>query len=931
MKIRARLQNAIDSSADPLLAHATITRIVEAHPSVADLLVDNELFRSALVAITCASRSLSAALISDTTLHTVLIDPVGILQEMEVAAYAASWASASTSALEQDEHLAAALRRWKRQCLLRIASRDLLGIADLPTVGRELAALAQACLAASLVVAQPEGPIAVIGMGKLGGGELNYSSDVDVLFIHEGDQPVGERTARELLAIMATPTPDGIVFRTDANLRPEGRAGPLSRSIESYAAYYERWAQTWEIQALIKARPIAGDTALAQRFTTMIEPFVWPEKLDPDAIREVRTMKARSEQELRKRGLDERELKRGRGGIRDIEFAVQLLQLVHGRHDPGIRSPNTLLALDQLIHGGYVGQREATSLQESYVFLRTVEHRLQLEDEAQVHTLPVDLTARTRLARVLGYRDQGVKSALELFETEHRRHQSFVRDAHEKLFFRPLLEAFAGTGPVAPGVANERLAALGFLDIPHAQAAVTELTGGLTRRSRLMQQLVPLLLEWTSTSPDPDLGLLQLRTLTEGRTRSSALTTVFRESTVAAERVCRLLGSSRVIGQALRRQPDFIALLGDDAFLERRKTRDELVDEALETLSWRPGADERREGLRRFKRRELLRIAARDVLGFATTFEVGNELTALAEACLEAALVSVEPPVPFAVIGMGRLGGRDLSYASDIDVLFVYEGDGASDFTAAEGTALAVIGEVGAITPEGQTFQVDTNLRPEGRQGALARSLDGYCAYYERWAQVWEFQALTKARPVAGNAEIGERFMRLIEPLVYRQPAPAEWVRDIRKMKARIESERIPPGQDAQFHLKLGRGTLSDVEFTVQLLQLLHGEEQPELRTTSTHHALERLEHAALVSEADAQALRQSYDLCERARNARYLMTGTPSDSLPGGVDGLRLARMLGYVHNPHTSMRDDYRRLTRRSRSVVERIFYGRDEALRN
>ncbi len=913
----------LEQSADAVTARAVLTRVLEAHPSVADELADSELLRRGLIAIATASRSLSAGVVTDAGLLDPLRDRDAFAAEMDAGSYRASL----TAFLEREEDGLAALRRWKRRELLRIAARDLLGAADLPGVGRELTGLAEVCLDGALDHVAPATPVAVIGMGKLGGRELNYASDVDVLFVHEGDAEVAARAARQLLAAMAAPTADGIVFRTDADLRPEGRSGPLSRSLESFAAYYEKWARTWEFQALIKARPVAGDAALGQRFMELVEPFVWPEVLDPDAVREVQAMKARSEQETRRRGLDDRELKRGPGGIRDIEFAVQILQLVHGRHDHSIRSATTLHALAQLAAAGYVDPADARRLDDAYRFLRTVEHRLQLHDEQQTHTLPIDAAARTRLARVLGYRDRADASAAEQFDAAHRAQQATVRSIHERLFFEPLLETLAGAGPLSHEAAEERLTAFGFLDLTQTRAALRELTRGLTRRSRLMQRLLPLLLEWCSAAPDPDLALLQLRRLTEGPARSAAMATAFRDAPGAAERTCRILGSSRPLGDALRRQPDFVRTLGDDAALAGVKSRDQLIEEAVDMLTWRAGRSSRREGLRRFKRRELLRIASRDLLQLADTRETGEELASLADACVEAALRSLAPPLPFAIIGMGRLGGHRLSYASDIDVLFVYEGAGAADFDVAERTAERLMVEIGATTAEGQTFRIDADLRPEGKQGALARSLDAYRTYYDRWALTWELQALIKARPVAGDVNLARRFCELVEPRVYRDPFPDDEVREVRRMKARIERERIQPGDDPQFHLKLGRGSLSDVEFTVQLLQLLHGGAHPTLRTTSTVGALHALTRAGLLDADDDAALEDSYSFCERARDYRYLLTGSIRESLPTDAwEAERLGRMLGYVTRPQASLRDDYRRVTRRARRVVERVFYGRE-----
>jgi glutamate-ammonia-ligase adenylyltransferase len=442
----------------------------------------------------------------------------------------------------------------------------------------------------------------------------------------------------------------------------------------------------------------------------------------------------------------------------------------------------------------------------------------------------------------------------------------------------------------------------------------------------VMHQLLPVVLAWLSDAPDPDLGLLQLRRLTEGAARAAALAHTFRETPIAAERACRVLGSSRVLGLAIHRQPDFLAELGDDETLGREHTRDELITEAVDALVWRDDENARRAGLRRFKRRHLLHIGARDVLGLTDLETTQRELAHVADACVEAALHGLEPSLPFAVIGLGRLGGEELSYASDIDVLFVYDGDGPSEFDAAERLATGLVQALGATTAEGQVFGIDANLRPEGRQGPLARSLRGYARYYERWALTWEFQSLLRARPVAGDAGVASRFLELVTPFVYRDPFPESEVREIRRMKARIERERIRPGDDPQFHLKLGRGSLSDIEFTVQLLQLMHGAAYEELRVTSTIAALDRLTAAGLLDDDDGDSLRDAYRLCERARNARYLLTNAAGDSLPVQSDQAEpLGRMLGFVHRPQTSLRDEYRRVTRRARAVVERIFYGR------
>jgi len=907
---------AVERAPDPALARAGLTRIFEARPEAMEAVVGDERARDAVIAVVCASWSLTQALATDETLVPVLTDDeLGV--ERDVEALELSWARAG----DDDPD---GLRRWKRREYLRIAARDLTGLADLPAVGRELAALAEVGLGAAVRLAAPTVPFAVVGMGKLGGCELNYASDVDVLFVHSGDPKAADRAARRVLSVMADPSPAGIVFRTDADLRPEGRSGALSRTIESYVAWWERWAQTWEKQALLKARAVAGDPELGAAFVAAAQPTVWPEVLGPDAVREVRAMKARAEAELARRGLDDREVKRGRGGIRDIEFAVQLLQLVHGRQDPSIRSATTLLALDQLVAGGYVNAADARPLDAAYRFLRTVEHRLQLWDEQQTHTLPSDRAARERLARVLGYRDTSRADAVEQVEADLRAHRTRARAVHEKLFFGPLLEALAGRdGPLPTTAIEERARAFGFQDVAAARAALDELTRGFNRTSRLLTQLLPLLLDWCSESVDPDLALLQLRRLAEGPARSASLATTFRDAPGAAERTCRLLGASRSVGDALRREPQFVATLGDDAALAPNKGRARMVEEVLASVQWRASdPDARRGALQRFKQRELLRIAARDLLSFADLAHTGYELSSLAEACLEGALAFLAPQVPMAVVAMGRFGGLDLSYASDLDVLFVYDGSGQSDFREAERVAVGLLREIG-----GGVFPIDADLRPEGKQGTLARSLDGYREYWDRWALTWERQALLKARPAAGDLDLALRFGAMAAPFVYRDPLPDDDVLEVRRMKARIERERIAPGEDPEFHLKLGRGSLSDVEFTVQLLQLRDGARHPSVRRPETLVALDALTTLGLVVDDDGAVLRESYELCSAARNARYLVTGSARESLPQDPWDLeRTARLLGYVHRPQASLRDDYRRVTRRARGVVDRLFYGRE-----
>ena len=874
----------MERSAAPGAVAIGIDAMTEHHPDLRGRLDDDPALLHALVAVTGASRFLTRLLVSDAA-------ALGVLTDLDARP-------------PMRDATAAELATWKQHELLRIAARDLAGLDLLEAVGRNLAALADDVLGAAWRLAGPGAAgIAVIGMGKLGGRELNYASDVDVMFVGEGD-------ARPVMDIART------CFRVDADLRPEGRSGPLVRTLASFEAYWDRWASTWEFQALLKARPVAGDVEIGSRFARAASERVWSRPFGADELREVRAMKARTEEQLARRGLLDREVKRGRGGIRDVEFAVQLLQLVHGRMDEALRSPTTLVALAELAEAGYVDPADAEALASAYRFLRSVEHRLQLVEGQQLHAVPSDAAARAHLARVLGEHDDAEATALAKFDTSLRRHQATVRSIHERLFFRPLLEAFTGPSPMPAEAVQARLAAFGFADAERTRQALAELTRGLTRSSRLMQQMLALLLGWLSESPDPDLGLLGLRTLASGRHRADRLVATFRDSPEAARRLCLLLGTSRILLNGFEHHPELIgALDGGEAMAPRR--REDLVERARSSLAWREAPAQRRAGLHRLARAERTLIAARDVLALEDLERTSSSLTALAEAVLEAALDSVGPGVPFAVVGMGRFGGAELSYASDLDVLFVYDGTSSDHFAAAEHTAEALLRVVKGGTPAERIFAVDADLRPEGRDGPLARSLEGYRSYHRRWALTWERQALLRARFVAGDADLGRRFMALVDEVLWGAPLTDEQVREIRRVKARVERERIPPGDDPQFHLKLGRGSLSDVEWTAQLLQLRHG-----IAAQGTMTALGRLAEAGAVDAADAAVLGEAYRFCEQVRNRWYLVKGAPGDALPAKADQLaRLARSCG---TSAAELREEYRRVTRRARRVVERLFYG-------
>jgi len=885
----APVTDLVARSADPDRVRRGLERLVELHPDLPAELDARSPLAEAVVAVLAASRSLGRLLLGDPGAVAMLPpDAVGDrppgpgVEEMVV---------------------------WKRRELLRIAARDLMGTDPVELVTTQLAAMATTVLEHAHEAASehlgPDDRLAVIGMGKLGGAELNYASDVDVMLVGQGDPERLARAGRSLIDAA------GRCFRVDLDLRPEGRDGPLVRSLESYEAYWARWAQPWERQALLKAVPVSGDRELGHAWAAAAAHVVWDAPFGADELRHVRSLKVRAETEAQRRGGADRDVKRGPGGIRDVEFAAQLLQLVHGRVDADLRVPGTLAALTQLRQGGYVDPDDADVLADSYRFLRRVEHVVQLEDERQTHAVPGDRDRRRRVARVLGFRGSPAAGPTEAFDRELAGHRGRVRTVHERVWFRPLLASLSGAGPLGELATAQRLAAFGFADVERTRQAVAELTRGLTRSSRMMQQLLPLLLDWLSASPDPDLGLLGLRRLASGEQRSTALAIAFRDSPEVARHLALLLGTSRHLGDVLVANPDLIERLPDPERL-RTKPWDALVASALTAISWREELHERQRALQRWKQRHLLGVAARDVFGHAGVEQVGADLTSLAEASLEGALRSLQPQVPFAVVAFGRFGGAELGYASDLDLAFVHEG---SDIDEAERVAGGLLRFVGGDTPAERIFAVDADLRPEGRSGPLARSLEAWDGYLDRWASTWERQAYLRVRSVAGDADLGRRLVDRIRTAVWDRPlSPAE-EREVRRMKVRIERERIAPSEDPEFHLKLGRGSLVDIEFTVQLLQLRH--RVPE---ASTMAALRALVTAGHLPEEEADVLEVAYRFCEGARNRTFLVVGA-GDSLPTRPELItRVARSLGCTV---PELRGDFRRVTRRARRVVERRFY--------
>jgi glutamate-ammonia-ligase adenylyltransferase len=953
----AELLTSLSRAADPTLALRQLHRLVDAAGRAAAR--DNGgpvTGPGGEITVNEATDAILGALTQDAGLRRRLIAVLGASSALgdHLVANPADWRVLATGKTgmppNAEGHLEVegvpsipALRRAYRLSLLTIAAADLTGGRGLEPTMAALSRLADETLAAAYSIAVdglPQEPsLAVVAMGKCGGNELNYVSDVDVIFVADGDEDLsaGTTVAARLIEICGQ-----VAWPVDAALRPEGSRGPLVRTLASHQAYYRRWARTWEFQALLKARPAAGDLALGQQWIDDLAPLVWQAAERPEAVADVRDMRRKIIENVPANEVD-REIKRGPGGLRDIEFAVQLLQLVHGRVDETLRSGGTLPALRALVAGGYVGREDGETLLRGYRFLRSVEHRLQLQQLRRTHTVPDDPEGLRWLAAALGYTALPGRDAVGAFRSDWVGHAAQVRRLHVKLLYQPLLEAVARVPAEAlrmtPESAGRRLKTLGFADPAGALRHLQALTGGVTRTSAIQRHLLPMLLQDFADAPEPDRGLLNYRHVSDKLGSTPWYLRLLRDGGPVARRLARVISLSRYATDLLTRDPEALRLLADDAELQPRSS-DKLMD------GFAAAAERHRDdpvkaiaAVRALRRRELFRVACADILSRAGDLApahpldvdaIGIALSSVTDATLNAALAVARRAKPgpngmrFAIIGMGRLGGYEMSYPSDADVLFVYDMPAGSPESGA-GTAAHAIAEelrrsLTAPAPDPE-LGIDADLRPEGRQGPLVRSLAAYHQYYARWSKVWESQALLRARFVCGDETLGREFEQLADRLRYPDGGlTREQVVEIRRIKARVEVERMPRNADPQTHTKLGRGGLSDVEWAIQLLQLRHAYAVPGLRKTRTLEAIDAAVGADLIDKVDAAAMTAGWTLAAQVRNALTLVRGRPTDQLPRhGVELAGTVQILG-GGDPGEFV-DRYLRLTRRSRAAMERV----------
>ena len=782
----------------------------------------------------------------------------------------------------------AALRFWKAREMTRVAVRELAAVAPLEETTGELSQIADICIRTVFEHCNaelrerhgsPTADFAVLALGKLGGGELNHSSDVDLLFVYSEEGQVApqisyheffNRLGNKILTTFSTPDPAGPLFRVDLRLRPEGSAGPLARSLESMENYYSGFGETWERIALIKARGIAGSRELAYDFLRLHQPFIYPKSATPDLLEEIANIKHRIERDVVGSEKLDRDVKLGRGGIREIEFIVQTLQLIHGARHPFLQEPNMLKALYALRELDLLPREEVLALDNAYRFLRRVEHRVQIEGEQQTHTVPDEPEALGRLARSLRF-----SSATDFIGALQNRMGSV----------RPIFQRIISETPAQSAKVNLQI----FSDPKRAEKALRDLERGATgfhvapRTRQIFQKLRPILLEWITKSADPDSTLNQFIRFVEAYGLRSLLFELLVTHPKLLQLVVKTFDASRFAGELLIRRPQLLEdITRDPTFDEPRSVAENL--RRLESL----GANANNlDPIRAYRQRQFLRIILREVLELAIPAAVLAELSDLAEACLvyTARLVGDDE---LTIIALGKFGGRDISYGADLDVLFVGEENRAAQNLV---TAMA------QPTAEGNIWSLDTRLRPEGENGPLVCSLKTFEWYYSNRAQLWEMQALTRARAISGPMR--RDFMKIAESSWRRAGQDPELLIKIDNMRERIRRER---GSGSDFlDLKTGRGGIIEAEFLVQALQM-----REDIWAPSWEQAVDGLRARRVFDNSEVAKLKQSYALLRRCESALRRYENKAVSTLPVDPSEQRkLAIRFGY--DSFETFRRDY------------------------
>lgn len=887
--------------------------------------------------------------------------------------------------LEDDDAVLAALRRFKRRQTLRIAYGDIVGGQRLETVVAQISHVADCIVAAALqaavasVTKQRGSPhhhdgspatIAVFALGKLGGAELNYSSDIDLVFVCSGDgRVVGpkpcstleffERVVRETLRLLAETTPLGAAYRVDLRLRPHGSTGPVVMPAEQLVQHYDQAGRTWERQAWVKARCVAGDASLGSRVLSDLEPWIYRRWLSAADISGIKSLKRQIEHRASRTGGDGRDVKHGRGGIRDIEFTIQFLQLLNGGTTPRVRTGNTLEAIRRLAETGSLTDQERAILERTYTLLRMIEHRLQILYDVQTHRLPPTAAERVRLAIRAGFGPgEAGRTAMEAALAEatslnrkildHLLHDAFPDDPQPE----PEVDLILDPEP-DEAQAEQVLAAHGFRDIPTARRMLASLGEEKVRflsprRCRhFLAAIAPRLLTAIGHTPDPDATLANLDAVADSLGGKGVLWELFSVSPPALDLTVKLCSSSPFLARLLVSNPGMIDELLDSLLIEGLPTPD-AVDAALAELC--RGAVDIQPILHAFKASQQLRVGVRDILGRLEASETSAALTAIAEATVRAVVAHEEAKLvtrlgePMAgqgetvgvragpvVLAMGKFGGREMNYASDIDIIFLYDHDGLSFHTrrtrrSTEATTNAhffselaqrTMRVFNTFTPQGRLYDMDSRLRPSGRSGPAAISLDEFERYFAEGgpAAVWERQALVKTRVVVGAKPAADRVRRIISRATYDRRWSAAEICAIHDMRYRMEEGAKPT------NLKRGPGGVVDIEFVAQALQLIHGGTEPQLRTTETLPALHALHEAGHLTDAQFDALTRSYRTLRLIEGRLRLLDAAARHDFPADPDEQRkLAHLLGY--GDAAALAADVQTITSRTRNEFEAVF---------
>lgn len=872
----------------------------------------------------------------------------------------------SLSLLHSREARLDAMRRFKRRQMLRIGLRDMLRLADVTVILEEVTDLADALVEAAFelsarvvdglpwneeVSCAPPPPVGVFALGKMGGRELNYSSDIDLMFVAGvSDDRRLTQIAEQTLQNLTQTTGEGYLYRVDMRLRPQGSSGVLAPSLDYCLSYYESWAEPWEWQALIKLRQVAGDPSLGHRFLDFVQSLVYARQVDVSTITEIQHVKRRMESKVAQEGGANSNIKLGRGGIRDVEFTVQLLQLLWGAEHPSLRSGHTLTTLQELADLGKVSQEEAERLRAAYLILRRLENYLQIVDEFPLQTLPEDQCRLHPLARRMGY--LGNNPGDSLME-DLRRHQEATREIHERHFYDAGTDEGSGEGldierllSSDSAESQKWLAASGFEDLSRAKENLRLMAFGPAhvhvplRTRRLFLQIAPTILRTVGESPDPDRSLNFIESFSSVvGNRASFLQSLARNPQTL--KALALLGAiCEPMMQVLLAHPELFDMLMTPDVMAAEKTTGVMLRELQNRVQSENQWEGQLTALRRYRYREMLRIGVRDLTGEADIVVIQQELSALAEACLHMAYTltlaeSDSPPFSaLAVIGMGKLGGQELHYGSDLDVAFVYEPpDDAVEFRPQRLQSFCdrLMRVLSEVTAEGYAYKVDARLRPEGGIGAMARTLGSYEEYWEEWIEAWERLALLRARTVAGDAALARSFVERSQHWNFIRPVDATVLQELQHIKYRVESERAGR-EDEAIDIKLGSGGLNDIEFTVQWLQLRYGGDNTALRTTNTLDSLDRLQQHGHISVEDGAVLDAAYRfLCRVESRLRIMETNAPS-LLPRGGRKLEIvAKSLGYAADSTSAGEEligNYQRHAGQVRDVFERHFLSAEVA---